>query len=88
MAVSIASRLCTGSLVRKTAGGPVPSPVSQFVAQFVGRVNLVSGRVAEIAGDRVKVAALGTALDARSTSKSSRRALRYNSSSVLKPSKS
>lgn len=41
-------------------------PASQFVAQFVGRVNLVAGRVAELAGDRVKVAALGTVIDARS----------------------
>ena len=34
-------------------------PASQFVAQFVGRVNLVAGRVAEIAGDTAKIAALG-----------------------------
>lgn len=40
-------------------------PVSQFVAQFVGRVNLVAGRVTGVAGDRVMVAALGTGIDAR-----------------------
>jgi ABC-type Fe3+/spermidine/putrescine transport system ATPase subunit len=43
-------------------------PSTQFVAQFVGRVNLIAGRVAEIAGDTVKVAALGTVLGVRSAS--------------------
>ena len=40
-------------------------PASQFVAQFVGRVNLIDGRVAEIVGDTVKIAALGTMLGVR-----------------------
>jgi len=44
-------------------------PASQFVAQFVGRVNLVEGPVAEIAGDTVKIAALGTVLGVRSAPK-------------------
>ena len=48
-----------------TAGDLYHRPASQFVAQFVGRVNLVSGRVAEIAGDTAKVAALGAMLNVR-----------------------
>ena len=40
-------------------------PASQFVAQFVGRVNLVAGRVAAVAGEAVTVAALGTVIGAR-----------------------
>jgi iron(III) transport system ATP-binding protein len=45
-------------------------PTSQFVAQFVGRVNLVDGRFVEIAGDTVKVAALGTTFSIRSAPES------------------
>ncbi|MEP6943003.1 MAG: ABC transporter ATP-binding protein [Betaproteobacteria bacterium] len=40
-------------------------PSSQFVAQFVGRVNLVAGRVTEAAGDTARIAALGTMLSVR-----------------------
>jgi ABC-type Fe3+/spermidine/putrescine transport system ATPase subunit len=59
-----------GSVVQEgTAEDLYHRPVSQFVAQFVGRVNLVAGRVAVIAGDTVKVAALGTVLDIRSAPK-------------------
>ena len=48
-----------------TAGDLYHRPASQFVAQFVGRVNLISGRVAEIAGDTAKVVALGAMLEVR-----------------------
>ncbi len=37
-------------------------PASQFVAQFVGRVNLLPGRVAAIAGGTMTIEALGTTL--------------------------
>ena len=40
-------------------------PASQFVAQFVGRMNLIAGRVASIEGDSVRIAALGTQIGAR-----------------------
>ena len=54
-----------GSVVQEgTAEDLYHRPASQFVAQFVGRVNLVSGRVTEIHGDVARVAALGTTIDA------------------------
>jgi iron(III) transport system ATP-binding protein len=37
-------------------------PASEFVARFIGRVNLVAGRVAECAGGTVKVEALGASM--------------------------
>jgi len=37
-------------------------PASEFVARFVGRVNLVPGRVEAVAADRLQVAALGTVI--------------------------
>src|SRR6266576_2292528 len=40
-------------------------PTSEFVATFVGRVNLVTGKVVDREGDVVSVAALGTTLTAR-----------------------
>ena len=40
-------------------------PTSEFVATFVGRVNLVTGKVVDRKGDVVSVAALGTTLAAR-----------------------
>jgi ABC-type Fe3+/spermidine/putrescine transport system ATPase subunit len=39
-------------------------PESQFVAQFVGRMNLIAGRVTGIAGERATIAALGTQISA------------------------
>jgi iron(III) transport system ATP-binding protein len=39
-------------------------PVSQFVATFVGRVNLVPGTVADIVGGKITIAALGTVIAA------------------------
>jgi iron(III) transport system ATP-binding protein len=52
-----------------TAGDLYHRPASQFVAQFVGRVNLVAGRVVEVNRDTVKIAALGTTLSVRSAPK-------------------
>jgi iron(III) transport system ATP-binding protein len=40
-------------------------PASTFVAQFVGRVNLVAGRVVEVSGGTARIAALGGILDTR-----------------------
>src|SRR3989441_605246 len=40
-------------------------PASSFVAQFVGRVNLLAGRVVEIAGDTARIAALGGIIAAK-----------------------
>jgi iron(III) transport system ATP-binding protein len=40
-------------------------PASPFVAQFVGRVNLLAGRVVEIAGDTARVAVLGSIVRAK-----------------------
>jgi iron(III) transport system ATP-binding protein len=45
-------------------------PSSQFVAQFVGRVNLIAGRVSEIATDIARVEALGTTFGVRAASMS------------------
>jgi ABC-type Fe3+/spermidine/putrescine transport system ATPase subunit len=39
-------------------------PRSEFVAQFIGRVNLVPARVLDVAGGRARVEALGATLDA------------------------
>ena len=41
-------------------------PASQFVAQFVGRMNLIAGRVTAIDGERATIAALGTLIGVRS----------------------
>ena len=68
-AMAVSDRIAVmneGSVVQEgTAEDLYHRPASQFVAQFVGRVNLVPGRVAEIAGGTAKVAALGTTIDAR-----------------------
>jgi iron(III) transport system ATP-binding protein len=39
-------------------------PRTEFVARFIGRVNLVAGRVVAASGDRAKVEALGAVVDA------------------------
>jgi iron(III) transport system ATP-binding protein len=69
-AMAVSDRIAVmngGSVVQEgSAEDLYHRPASQFVAQFVGRVNLVAGRVTEAAGDRVKVAALGGTIDARS----------------------
>jgi iron(III) transport system ATP-binding protein len=67
-AMAVSDRIAVmseGSVVQEgTAEDLYHRPASQFVAQFVGRVNLVPGRVIEIHGDVAKVAALGTTIDA------------------------
>ena len=67
-AMAVSDRIAVmsgGSVIQEgTAEDLYHRPASQFVAQFVGRVNLVAGRVTEIAGDTAKVAALGTTIDA------------------------
>jgi len=67
-AMAVSDRIAVmngGSVIQEgTAEDLYHRPASQFVAQFVGRVNLVAGRVTEIAGDRAKIAALGTTVDA------------------------
>src|SRR6266853_1729790 len=72
-AMAVSDRIAVmnqGSVVQEgTAEDLYHRPASQFVAQFVGRVNLVAGRVMEISGETVKIAALGTTLSARSPSK-------------------
>ena len=54
-----------GSVVQEgTAEDLYYRPASEFVATFVGRVNLVAGTILERSGDTVTVAALGTTLRA------------------------
>jgi len=68
-AMAVSDRIAVmnqGSVVQEgTAEDLYHRPASEFVARFVGRVNLVSGRVAEVAGDTLQVAALGTVLGVR-----------------------
>ena len=56
-AMAVSDRIAVmneGSVVQEgTAEDLYHRPASQFVAQFVGRVNLVAGRVAAVAGDAV-----------------------------------
>ena len=69
-AMAVSDRIAVmneGSVVQQgTAEDLYHRPASEFVARFVGRVNLVAGRVAEIVGDTAKIAALGTVIRARS----------------------
>jgi iron(III) transport system ATP-binding protein len=68
-AMAVSDRIAVmneGSIVQEgTAEDLYHRPASQFVAQFVGRVNLVAGRVADIAGEAATIAALGTTLVVR-----------------------
>ncbi len=72
-AMAVSDRIAVmhqGSVVQEgTAEDLYHRPGSEFVAQFVGRMNLVAGRVAEVAGDRIKIAALGTLISAPSPQK-------------------
>ncbi len=67
-AMAVSDRIAVmsgGSVVQEgTAEDLYHRPASQFVAQFVGRVNLIPGHVTSIEGDVAKVAALGTTIDA------------------------
>jgi ABC-type Fe3+/spermidine/putrescine transport system ATPase subunit len=68
-AMAVSDRIAVmsqGSVVQEgTAEDLYYRPASEFVATFVGRVNLVSGTLIERSGDTVTVAALGTTLRAR-----------------------
>jgi ABC-type Fe3+/spermidine/putrescine transport system ATPase subunit len=68
-AMAVSDRIAVmdqGSVVQEgTAEDLYHRPASRFVAQFVGRMNLVAGRVMEIAGETAKIAALGTLIGAR-----------------------
>jgi ABC-type Fe3+/spermidine/putrescine transport system ATPase subunit len=70
-AMAVSDRIAVmnqGSVVQEGAAEDLYyRPASQFVAQFVGRVNLVAGRLVQTVGERVSVAALGTTIAARST---------------------
>ena len=63
-AMAISDRIAvmrSGSIAQVgTAEALYRSPGSPFVAQFIGRVNLVESRVLEVAGDRVAVELWGT----------------------------
>ena len=69
-AMAVSDRIAVmsqGSVVQEgTAEDLYYRPASEFVATFVGRVNLVPGTVIERSGDTVTVAALGTTLHAGS----------------------
>ncbi len=59
-----------GSVVQEgTALDLYHRPASEFVARFIGRVNLVAGRVTECTGETVRVEALGTSITASSARK-------------------
>jgi iron(III) transport system ATP-binding protein len=67
-AMAVSDRIAVmsgGSVVQEgSAEDLYHRPASQFVAQFVGRVNLVPGRVSSVVGDVATVAALGSTFDA------------------------
>ena len=69
-AMAVSDRIAVmneGSVVQEgTAEDLYHRPASQFVAQFVGRVNLVVGKVVEVSGETAKIAALGTVIRVRS----------------------
>ena len=68
-AMAVSDRIAVmneGSIVQEgTAEDLYHRPASQFVAQFVGRVNLVAGRITEIEGATAAIAVLGTTLAAQ-----------------------
>ena len=68
-AMAVSDRIAVmhqGSVVQEgTAEDLYHRPASQFVAQFVGRMNLVAGRVAAIVGETANIVALGTLISAR-----------------------
>src|SRR6266576_4100680 len=63
-AMAVSDRIAVmnqGSVVQEgTAEDLYHRPAAQFVAQFVGRMNLVAGRVAAIAGGTADITVLGT----------------------------
>jgi iron(III) transport system ATP-binding protein len=65
-AMAVSDRIAVmnqGTVVQEgTAEDLYHRPASEFVARFVGRVNLVPGRVEAVAVDTLKIAALGTVI--------------------------
>jgi iron(III) transport system ATP-binding protein len=70
-AMAVSDRIAVmsqGSVVQEgTAEDLYYRPCSEFVATFVGRVNLVPARVVDVEGEVATVSALGTRLRARAT---------------------
>jgi len=68
-AMAVSDRIAVmnqGTVVQEgTAEDLYHRPQTEFVARFVGRVNLVSGRVEAVAGDTLKIAAMGTVIDVK-----------------------
>ena len=68
-AMAVSDRIAVmnqGSVVQiGTAEDLYHRPASSFVAQFVGRVNLLDGRVVDIAGDTARIAAMGGIITAK-----------------------
>ena len=71
-AMAVSDRIAVmhqGSVVQEgTAEDLYYRPASEFVATFVGRVNLVAGRIVDITGGTATVETLGTLLRARAAS--------------------
>jgi len=71
-AMAVSDRIAVmhqGSVVQEgTAEDLYYRPASEFVATFVGRVNLVAGRIVDVAGGIATVETLGTVLRARAAS--------------------
>ena len=69
-AMAVSDRIAVmhqGGVVQEgTAEDLYHRPASRFVAQFVGRTNLVAGRVAAIGAETMEIAALGTVMRAPS----------------------
>jgi iron(III) transport system ATP-binding protein len=67
-AMAVSDRIAVmheGSVVQEgSAEDLYHRPASQFVAQFVGRMNLIEGRVVAIGGEMANIAVLGTQISA------------------------
>src|SRR4030095_14904669 len=65
-AMAVSDRIAVmnqGTVVQEgTAEDLYHRPASEFVARFVGRVNLVVGRIEAVTGDTLKIATLGTVI--------------------------
>jgi iron(III) transport system ATP-binding protein len=68
-AMAVSDRIAVmnqGTVVQEgTAEDLYHRPASEFVARFVGRVNLLSGRIEAVAGDTLKIAAMGTVINVK-----------------------
>src|SRR5206468_4665123 len=65
-AMAVSDRIAVmneGSIVQEgTALDLYHRPVTEFVARFVGRVNLVAGRIVEVGGTAARIDALGSVI--------------------------